>query len=219
MEDTLRMFAAILNKTVEDGINEMGSSVARKLADRVQPYGLKSDKGKKFIESIGRQVDRVWIGVNLGALPATSDMKTVHYAARNGSRKGVVPDWQFRRQKSKPWLGLIPTSEREIYKRKVQAKAGRAKGAWIEAGNAIGGKKLSGIANWIARHAAGGYGSATKSGKELNYKLTLENRTPYMGRILPPDTVEKTVALGVKNGFNRISKTIDKAIEKANRTT
>lgn len=217
MEKTLNEFAKVTGKTVEDGINGIGKSVARKLADRVQPYGLKSNK--KFIESIGRQVDRVWLGVNLGALPATSDMKTVHYAARNGSRKGVVPDWEFRKQKGKPWLGIIPSTARDSYKKKAQAKAGRAKGAWIEAGNAIGGPKLSGIATWIERHASGGYGSATKSGKNLNYNLTLENTTPYLGRILPPATVEKTLALGVKNGFNRIIKTIEKTIEKANRTT
>ena len=213
MEDTLQEFAKLTGKTVEDGINDIARSVARKLADRVQPYGLKSDKGEKFKKSIGHQVDRVWFG----AFPATTDMKAAHYSARNGSRKGTVPHRLFRKEKGKPWLDLIPGTERDSYKRKAQAKAGRAKGAWVEAANAIGGPKLSGIADWIGRHASGGFGSASKTGKGLDYQVTLENRTPYLGRILPDATVAKSMANGLKNGFTRLQKIIEKEIEKANR--
>ena len=218
MEDTLQEFAKLTGKTVEDGINDIARSVARKLAEQVQPYGLKSDKGEKFKKSIGHQVDRVWFGVNMGAFPATTDMKAAHYSARNGSRKGTVPHRLFRKEKGKPWLDLIPGTERDSYKRKAQAKAGRAKGAWVEAANAIGGPKLSGIADWIGRHASGGFGSASKTGKGLGYQVTLENRTPYLGRILPAATVAKSMANGLKNGFTRLQKIIDKEIEKANRT-
>ena len=218
MDETLQKFAKLTGKTVEDGINDIARSVARKLADRVQPYGLKSDKGEKFKKSIGHQVDTVWFGVTLGAFPASTDMKAAHHAARNGARKGTVPFRRFRKEKGNPWKELIPVTERDSYKRKMQAKAGRAKGAWIEAGNAIGGPKLSGIAEWINRHATGGFGSVTKTGTGLEYILTLENKTPYMSRILPPATVEETHALGLKNGFKRILKIIEKELEKANRT-
>ena len=217
MEDTLQEFAKLTGKTVEDGINDIARSVARKLADRVQPYGLKSDKGEKFKKSIGHQVDTVWFGVTLGAFPASTDMKAAHHAARNGARKGTVPFRRFRKEKGNPWKELIPVTERDSYKRKMQAKAGRAKGAWIEAGNAIGGKNLSGIAEWINRHASGGFGSASKTGKGLDYQVTLENRTPYLGRILPDATVAKSMANGLKNGFTRLQKIIKKEIEKANR--
>jgi len=216
MEDTLQEFSRLTGKTVEDGINDIARSTARRLAQQVQPYGLKPETGAKFKESIGYQVDRAWLGVNLGAFPATTDMKAAHYAARNGSRKGTVPHRLFRKEKGKPWLGLIPGTERESYKKKAQAKAGRAKAAWVEAANAIGGPKLSGIADWIGRHVGGGFGSASKTGKGLDYQVTLENRTPYLGRILPDTTVAKSMAAGLKNGFTRLQKIIEKEIEKAN---
>lgn len=217
---TLEQFANFTGKTVEDGINGIARSVGRKLADRVQPWGLTAAKGQKFEKSIGHQVDRAWFGTNLGAYPETREMKAAHYNARtNGSRMGAVPQRQFRKEKGKPWLNLISREDRDSYKLKAQEKAGRAKGAWIEAANDIGSEKLSGIPNWIKRHIGSGYGSATKTGKGLNYTVELHNRTPYMERILPEKTVAQTVKNGMKNGFNRIEKMIDKAIEKANRTT
>lgn len=217
---TLEQFANFTGKTVEDGINDIARSVGRKLADRVQPWGLTAAKGQKFKESIGFQVDRAWFGTNLGAYPETRVMKDAHYNARtNGTRMGAVPQRQFRKEKGKPWLRLISKDERDAYKIKAQAKAGRAKAAWIEAANDIGSEKLSGIPEWINRHVGEGYGSASKTGKGLDYTVTLHNRTPYMQRILPEKTVAQTVVTGMKNGFNRINKIIEKAIEKANRTT
>lgn len=219
MEETLEEFARVTGKTVEDGIDDIARSVGRKLADRVQPWGLTAAKGDKFKQSIGHQVDRAWIGTNLGAFPASREMEPAHKRARNGSRRGQVAQQIFRREKGKPWLKLISIEEREAYKKKAEGKAGRAKWAWIEAANDIGGKKLSGIPEWISRHSGSGYGSASKTGKGLNYTVTLHNRTPYMQRILPERTVAVTVVTGMKNGFTRIQKIIEKAIEKANRTT
>lgn len=220
MEETLEEFARVTGKTVEDGINDIARSVGRKLADRVQPWGLTAAKGQKFKESIGFQVDRAWFGTNLGAFPETRDMQQAHYNARtNGTRMGAVPQRQFRKEKGNPWLKLISKDERDAYKVKAQAKAGRAKAAWIEAANDIGSEKLSGIPDWIKRHVSEGWGEASKTGKGLDYTVTLHNRTPYMERILPEKTVAQTVVTGMKNGFTRIQKTIEKAIEKANRTT
>jgi len=219
MEETLEEFARTTGKTVEDGVNDIARSVGRKLADRVQPWGLTAAKGQKFEKSIGHQVDRARFGTNLGGYPESRDMKQAHNQARNGSRRGQVTQQVFTKEKGKPWLNLISREYRDSYKLKAQEKAGRAKGAWIEAANDIGSEKLSGIPNWIKRHIGTGYGSASKVGKGMDYTVTLHNRTPYMERILPEKTVAQTVVAGMKNGFTRIQKTIEKAIEKANRTT
>jgi len=219
MEETLEEFARVTGNTVEDGVNDIARSVARKLADRVQPWGLTAAKGQKFEKSIGHQVDRAWFGTNLGDYPEAREMQPAHNRARNGSRRGQVDHAVYRKEKGKPWLRLISKEARDEYKLKAQHKAGRAKAAWIEAANDIGSEKLSGIPNWIKRHIGSGYGSASKVGKGINYTVTLHNRTPYMERILPEKTVAQAVATGMKNGFTRIQKTIEKAIEKANRTT
>lgn len=214
MEQTLEKFAAVTGKRVEDGIEDVARSAARKLAHTVQPYGLSKSKGDKFQKSIGTQVDRAWFGTNLGAFPATTDMREAHYQAR---RHGVVPKRLFRKEKGKPWLGLIPVTERDAYKVKAQAKAGRAKGAWVQAANDIGGPKMSGVAQWIDRHNTGGYGEAIKSGKGLEYTVELRNRTPYIESIQTTKAIAQAAAYGLKNGFKRIAKIIDKEIEKANR--
>lgn len=214
MENTLLEFAARTGKHVEDGINEIARSAARKLAHTVQPYGLTAEKGAQFQKSIGSQVDRAWFGTNLGAFPQTTDMREAHYQAR---RNGVVPKRLFRKEKGKPWLDLISSADRDAYKLKAQAKAGRAKGAWVEAANAIGGGKMSGVAQWILRHATGGYGEAIKSGEGLKYTVELKNRTPYLQHIQTERAIAQAVAYGLKNGFSRITKIIEKEIEKANR--
>ena len=216
MEETLTNFAKATGKSVEDGIRDVARSAARKLAHTVQPYGLTTGIGKKFERSIGFQVDTAWMGANLGAYPATNDMRQAHMQAR---RNGVIPFRKFRRQKDKPWLYLISGEERSAYKKTVQAKAGRAKGAWVQAANAIGGAKMSGVAQWIDRHNTGGYGEAVKSGEGLRYTVELRNRTPYLRSIQTGKAIADAAAYGLKNGFKRLQKIIDKEIEKANRTT
>ena len=140
-------------------------------------------------------------------------------AHRNAKRNGVVPKRQFRKEKGKPWLDLISKAELEQYKRKTQKKAGRAKGAWVEACNKIGGPKMSGVAQWIEEDTTGGYGEAVKSGDGLKYTVELKNRTPYLQSIQTGKAIAQAAAFGLKNGFKRIAKIIEKEIEKANRTT
>lgn len=214
MEETIRKFSEVSGKSMEDGINDIARSAARRLAFTVQPYGLDASKGKKFEQSIGHQVDRAWFGTNLGAYPRTNDMREAHNNAR---RNGVVPKRLFRKEKGKPWLDLIDKSDRDRYKESQMAKAGRAKGAWIECGNNLKGPKISGVASWINRHNDKGYGVNDFSGEGLKYKVEMTNRTPYMtNKMQSNKSIADAMAYGLKNGFKRLQKIIDKNIEKAN---
>lgn len=219
IKSTLEEFAMRTGKSVEDGINEIAMSAGRRLAHTVQPFGLTAAKGAKFIKSIGNQVDQTWFGVNLGAYPATGDIKKAHYDQRmSGSgRKGSVKFRQFRKERGQKWLDLIDVAQKEEYKRKQQAKAGRAKGAWVSATNSIGGKRLSGVAAWIERHDKNSLGTANKTGKGMEYKVSLENRTSYLPHIQPARKVAESITFGLKNGLKRMQKVIDGEIEKANR--
>ena len=98
-ERTLAEFAAATGKTAEDGMKRIAKASCKRLASTVQPYGLKGGRLAKFQKSVAAQVDRAWLGTNLGAFPATNNMKDAHYAAR---RNGVVPKRLFRKEKGKP---------------------------------------------------------------------------------------------------------------------
>jgi len=208
----LKDFSRLTGEGVEEGIKDVGLSVARALAMRVQPYGTKEAQGKKFIKSIGGQVDRAYIAVNLGATSATSSMADAHRQMRNS--RGVVPNRQFRKEKGVKWKGLISQSEKEQYKRKVQAKAGRAKAAWIAAGNSIGRAKISHIAQWIARHISSGRGSHEIKGKGLKLTLVLINSTPYISKLQKTREIIAAQKLGFKNGYARIQKIVDAKLKK-----
>jgi hypothetical protein len=211
MEKTIEEFAKRTGKTAEDGIAMIASSAGKRLIYTVQPYGVKQSVGEKYKKSIAKQVHRAIRNANVEGSAGTA--AAVHRQRRDS--KGQVPrelptDGQFKR---KP----IEMAETMDHVRKAQAKAGRAKGAWLEAVTGIGGRKVSGIGKWIMDHASSGYGKCIKTGQGLKHKITLENRTTYLSRIQPDKVVAQAVASGLKNAFKSMQRTIDKEIEKANR--
>ena len=206
-------------KSTEESIDVMAMSAGRQLAHTVQPYGLGTAKGNKFIRSIGNQVDQVWFGVNLGAYPASGDMRAAHRAQRmQGDKKGAVGYRKFTKQRGKRWLDLISQGEKEAYKRKMQARAGQAKGAWVAAANSVGKSRLSGIAAWIARHDKSSHGTSQKAGEGLKYKVSMENTIYYLKyRVQPTKAVKSSLRLGLKNGTKHLQHIIDGEIKKANK--
>ena len=214
-ERTLAEFAEATGKTAEDGMKRIAKASCKRLASTVQPYGLKGgEKMDKFEKSIGYQVDRAWFGTNLGAFPATNNMKDAHYAARVN---GVVPSRLFRKEKGKPWLGLIPASERDTYKKIAMEKVGRAKAAWVKIANDLGNPKMSGLDSIITRHLPDARGSHTVSGTGIQTAVTISNDVTYIKKIQYTEDVAKAVAEGMKNGLKWMTITTAKTIEKANR--
>jgi hypothetical protein len=200
-------------KNAEDGMKVMGRATCKRLAITVQPYGLKGGKLDKFKNSVATQVDRAWFGTNLGAFPATNSMKDAHYGAR---RNGVVPKRLFRKEKGKPWLNLIPQSDRENYKKLAMAKIGRAKAAWVNIYNELGKSKMGGLDATITRHLSGAKGSSTVSGSGIETALNIVNDTPYIKSIQYTEDIEKATKEGVRLGLKWMEKATDKAVEKAN---
>lgn len=207
----VEQYAAKTGKGLERGVKEIAMSSARALAQKVQPFGLGKDKGEKFIANIGRQIDQAYIGVNLGAYPATNSMEEAHMIQR---KNGKIRPRKFRKEKGQPWLKLITQAQKEEYKRKIQKKAGRAKGAWVQAGNSLNSGKMSGVPDWIKRHATSAYGGSVITGMGLDTVVELYNKTPYLRSIQRDRDVQAALITGRKNGFKRL-KTI---LEKLNKT-
>jgi hypothetical protein len=213
-EKTLADFVEATGKTAEEGMTRIAKSACRRLASTVQPYGLKGGRLAKFEKSVAAQVDRAWFGTNLGAFPASNNMKDAHYAAR---RNGVVPKQLFRKEKGKPWLALIPASERDTYKKIAMEKVGRAKAAWVKIANDLGNPKMSGLDATITRHLNGARGDKTVSGTGLKTAVTISNNVTYIKKIQYTEDVAKAAAEGMKNGLKWMKITTEKSIEKANR--
>ena len=211
---TIADFAAATGKTAEDGMKRIAKASCKRLASTVQPYGLKGGRLEKFQKSVAAQVDRAWLGTNLGAFPATNNMKDAHYAAR---RNGVVPKRLFRKEQGKPWLDLIPASERNTYKKIAVEKVGRAKAAWVKIANDLGKPKMSGLDNIINRHLANARGSYKLSGKGIKTAIEISNNVPYIKSIQYTEDVAKAATEGMKNGLKWMTITTAKTIEKANR--
>ena len=208
----LRQFAKLTGKGVETGIKEMALSTSRQLAIKMQPYGI-SDKGKaaKFLKNIEKQVVQVWFGINLGAYPESTDLKSSHYALR---RNGRIHGRMFRKEQGNYWRDLIPEDERDRYAKEQQAKAGRAKAAWIAAGNSLNVGKASRIGRWIQRHVGSGRGTSKVMRRGLFTKIELANNTPYLDGVQNHRNVAAALLKGRENGVKRMRKIIDKQIKK-----
>lgn len=211
---SLEDFTKATGKTAEEGLQRMAKSACRRLASTVQPYGLKGDKLDKFVKNIGHQIDRVWFGVNLGAFPESREIKSAHNAARV---KGSVPNRKFKKEKGKPWLDLIPIGLKNDYKKIQQARAFRAKAAWVKVSNDLGKPKMSGIDNRINRHAEAARGFVTKTGHDLKAKIEITNATSYIKNIQTESEVIISQQQGFKNGLKWMQITTAKTIEKANK--
>tara|TARA_R110000868_G_scaffold234956_1_gene488638 strand:- start:88 stop:768 length:681 start_codon:yes stop_codon:yes gene_type:complete len=209
MEEVLRNFAAATGKTIEDGINEIARGGAKQMAMKVQPYGI-TGKAKQILHgAVAKQAHRAISNANVQGIQGTA--ASVHIKAR--VRRGRVPkdlttQGQYKRSP-------IPLSERNSHVDNQVKKIGRAKAAWIEAGEKVDGTKIT-VQKWLRNHVGSGYGAARKKGKGMGYTVELENSTPYIRTIQFTEDTAAAMATALKNGFNRLQTIIDKEIEKVN---
>jgi hypothetical protein len=210
MEDALRMFAAVMDKTVEDGINQIARGGAKQMAIKVQPYGI-NKKTKDLLHGlVAKQAHRAIRNANVQGIQGTA--ASVHTKARD--RRGRVPKDLATQGKYK--RSPISFSERNAHVDKTVKKIGQAKAAWIEAGEKVDGTKIT-VQKWLRTHVGGGFGSATKKDKGMNYSVELQNSTPYIKSIQFTEDTAAAVATALKSGFKWMQTTIDKQIEKTNR--
>jgi hypothetical protein len=215
-ERTLSDFEAETGKTADEGMRVIARASLRRLATTVQPYGLAGGASMgKFVKSIEIQVFRAWLGTNLGAFPAESDMKRAHYAAR---QNGSVPKRLFRKEKGKPWLDLIPESARDSYSKVAMKKAFRAKAAWVKLYNDLGKGRMRNVSPLVYRHLNGARGEHAISGSGTKIKIQISNKVPYIDSIQKLQDVLKAQKEGERRGLKWMETATNKAIEKANKT-
>jgi hypothetical protein len=178
----------------------------------MQPYGV-TDRGrsKKFIENIEKQITQVFIGVNLGEYPETTNLESAHRSAR---RRGRVRGDKITKQPGQYWKNVIDRSQLRQLAVEKQRRAGRAKAGWITAGNSLGAARISKIGKWIDRHVGKGYGSSQVTGSKLRTQIQLHNHTPYLSFFQKDREVRAALKEGREKGILRLRVIVKKVLGK-----
>ena len=209
MEEVLRNFAEATGKTVEDGINQIARGAAKQLAIKVQPFGIDTETQRKLHKLVAKQAHRAISNANVEGIQGTAaSVHTKARVSRGRVPKDLATQGQYKRSP-------ISFSERNAHVDKVVKKIGQAKAAWIEAGEKVDRKKIT-VKKWLRTHVGGGFGSATKKDKGMNYSVELQNSTPYIKSIQFTEDTKDAVTTAYVNGFKWMQTTIRKQIEKAN---
>ena len=189
----LRMveFSRETGKTIQQSMNLLGKGCAKELAVLVPPYGITAKQGAAFQKSIAKQIDRAIRAANVAGTQGSAGFVHAQVRRKGQVPKGLKTEGPFRRE---------PISIREKVELllKKQAEAGTAKGAWIAAGEAIDGKKMSGISKWIRRHATRN-GDASIRAEGLGSTISLTNRLPYINGLQS----NAVINLALKRGYAR----------------
>lgn len=217
MAEFKRALAQYEKKTgisIEDAIIEMAKSTGRRLAHTVPPYGLSPQVGRKFMESIGNQVDYAWFGSTRGVFPSNS-MEAAHKAARNSRGQVVMRKLKETSERN----NNISVADKEIYKRKIMRNAGIAKAGWVAAAEkSISGqsmtasgsiKKLSGIAKWIRRHVKDRLGEARITRRGISSSVDLTNNVSYISGLHKKSEIAKAIKQGYNNAIRRVNHIIN----------
>ena len=184
LESELKEFSKRAGVAVGETVAIIGSSVAKELARKVQPYGLTQATGDKYEENILKQVSKAARFATYKGTQGT--IEQVHQQYRN--RKGAVT--VRAPNKIQPQRTPFERSEVVAYAKTKQENAGIAKAGWIAAGENIDSpllktirgkiRKIKGISKWIRRHVKTSKGSSRfvrKGG--LNSTVYLTNKVDY----------------------------------------
>lgn len=209
MEKVIEDFAKATGKTAEDGIRRIAVAGAKQLATKVQPYGITGTAQKKLHNIVAAQSHRAIKNANVEGIEGNA--ASVHLRARKSGRvpREIQTKGKFKR-------APISVNDRNAHVDNQVKKVGRAKAAWIEAGESIG-EKIT-VQKWLRQNIGGGYGTATTRGKGIEYTVTLNNKTPYIRKIQFTQDVAAAVVTAMKNSFKGMMTATQKAIEKANRS-
>lgn len=209
MEDTLRGFVKATGKTAEDGIQQIARIGAKQLATKVQPYGITGKAQTMLRGIVAKQVNRAISNANVEGIQGSAAAVHAKNRVRGRVPRALVTKGQFNR---KP----IPFDERNAHVEKQIKKIGRAKAAWIEAGEKISGETIK-VQKWLRSVIGGGYGVAIKRGKGMGHTVELQNNTPYIRKIQFTQDTAAAVTTAMKNGFKAMKMAVDSETEKANR--
>ena len=196
----LERYAKKTGAIIEDSIGEVAGHIGKALAGKVQPFGLKVGKMKKFEVSIMSQVHRAIKAANVAG--GSQSARQAHSSRRDNH--GAVPrglnvSGQYHR---KP----ISQSERFLLAEKMAHRAGMAKGSLLDAARkAWGGVRFPKYFNSKLNN-----GQAVKTGAGFKHTVTLISTLGYIRKVITDSQIRAAIAQGYRGMDRKIQKELDK---------
>jgi hypothetical protein len=192
-----------IGKTERDAMIDLGKSSSKELAIKVQPFGVSGKAGKKYEGSIRKQVHRALMNANIyGGSESASE---AHQSRRNsrGQISNMLPSRGFK-FKRKP----IDLDERYQLAKKKALNAGLSKGAWIDAGESLDGKKISGIPKWIRRHVK--HGSSKIDQTTSGIVIYLTNQISFIVSAMSDSDIKMALTTAYRKNIKRMQTALNK---------
>ena len=191
-----------IGNTEREIMIDLGKVSSKELAIKVQPFGISAKVGKAFEGSIRKQVHRSIKNANIYG--GSQNAAEAHQSRRNrkGQRSNKLPtEGQFKRTP-------IDLSDRFDLAKKKALNAGLSKGAWIDAGESLDGKKIAGLPKWIKRHLKNGSSQIdeTKSG----FVIYLTNRITFIAASMKDSDIKIALATAYRKNLKRMQITLNK---------
>jgi hypothetical protein len=210
LESDLKVFADKSKVAVAETVAIIGTSVAKELARKVQPFGLTGKAAKTMDLAIVKQVQKAAKWANYKGLQG--DFKNIHTELRVRGSVSVKPPKQFNYKRE-------PIERTEVWTQmqRKRARAGQAKAGWIAAGESIDSpllktarglvRKIKGIPTWIRRHVKGSNGTSRfvrKGGLNSTIYLTNQIDYAYSNGNSNPRYVASAIADGYKRSITMV---------------
>jgi len=191
-----------IGKTERDAMIDLGKLSSKELAIRVQPFGVSAKVGKKFEASIQAQVHRAIKNANISG--GSQNASQAHQSRRNSRgqvSRALTTGGQFRRSP-------IELADRFELAKQKSLNAGLSKGAWIDAGESLDGKKISGIPKWIRRHVKNGTSKIDQTASGIVIYLT--NQITFIVSAMSDSDINKALTTAYRKNIKRMQTALNK---------
>lgn len=195
-------FSMKARKTGEDAVAKDISGV----------FALPSDAFEEIRKSDADAADRFWANIqNRRFSRAENNLRQTSSGWKDLSVGRLDPKLHKWGElgASKPKQIVTSAKARDTYIARIQKRVGFAKGSWINAGKAVGGR-VRGAVQWTTRHKQAPGSATVKTGD--NASVTLVNKLDYIDDV----TTYKTVSLALQVAAGRLRKALSTSLRKIN---
>jgi hypothetical protein len=233
----LRRHPEKVGRTLESLVKQEARGLAVELARNTRPFGFSEaakKRGEKAVAGDVRGVfaipsqafeelrksdpaaaDRFWANIENRRFARAQAALTRSGSGWNDLRVGRL-DPSFHKWGalggSKPKQVVTSPKALDTYIARIQRRVGFAKGSWINAAKAIGGR-VRGAAQWTTRHKQAPGTATVKTGAKPS--VTLVNRLDYIEDV----TTHNAVDLALRNAAARLRKALATSLRKLNNRT
>jgi len=235
----LRRHPEKVGRTLLSLVKQEARGLAVELARNTRPYGFSEAAKKRGEKAVAQDIGLVFAAPSAAfektrtTDPAAADrfwanIQNRRFARAQQTLRASQSEWKdlpvgrldpklhhqsrnIRGEVTRRTPAQIVTSPkaRETYITRIQKRVGFAKGSWINAAKAIGGR-VRGAAQWTTRHKQAPGSATVKTGPKPS--VTLINRLDYINQVTTTDGIK----LALRNASARLRKALSTSLRKIN---